>query len=179
MMKLSKALVPDQLMTYHQEQLASANESYYARGGEHGQWRGLGAGMLGLSGAVAEEQLRRVANGQHPLSGEQLIRRIVTGNRAAWDATFSAPKSVSATALVGGDTRIIRAHEECVDIGARAFERFVQAHLGGSKGTEVTGKMVAALFRHDIARPVDGYSAPQLHSHLVVLNLTQTAAGKW
>ena len=178
MMRLSKALAPEQLMTYHQEQFASGDESYYARRGEQGQWRGAVAAKLGFSGAVTADQLRHLANGQLP-SGEQLIRRVAEGNRAGWDATFSAPKSVSATALVGGDKRIIRAHEESVDIAAGVFEGFVQARMGGKRAADVTGKMVAALFRHDIARPVDGYSAPQLHTHAVILNLTQTAGGQW
>ncbi len=33
-------------------------------------------------------------------------------HRAGWDATFSAPKSVSLTALVGGDERLRQAHLE-------------------------------------------------------------------
>lgn len=35
-------------------------------------------------------------------------------HRAGWDATFSAPKSVSLTALVGGDERVREAHRESV-----------------------------------------------------------------
>jgi conjugative relaxase-like TrwC/TraI family protein len=178
MMRLSKALAPEQLMTYHHEQFSSGNESYYARGGEVGQWRGALAAELGLAGAVTAEQLRHLANGQSP-TGEQLIRRVAQGNRAGWDATFSAPKSVSATALIGGDKRVLRAHEESVDVALGVVERFVQARMGGKRAAEVSGKMVAGLFRHDIARPVDGYSAPQLHTHAVILNLTKTSEGKW
>src|SRR5207247_6126163 len=36
---------------------------------------------------------------------------------------------------------------------------------------------IAALFEHDSARPVNGYAAPQLHTHAVVFNLTETADG--
>ena len=32
-------------------------------------------------------------------------------------------------------------------------------------------------FEHDSARPVDGYAAPQLHTHVVVFNVTRTAYG--
>lgn len=38
--------------------------------------------------------------------------------------------------------------------------------------------MVAAKFEHDSARPVNGYAAPQLHTHAVIFNVTQTADGK-
>ena len=39
-------------------------------------------------------------------------------HRAGWDATFSAPKSVSLTALVGGDERVRQAHRESVECRA-------------------------------------------------------------
>jgi conjugative relaxase-like TrwC/TraI family protein len=39
---------------------------------------------------------------------------------------------------------------------------------------ETTGKWIAAKFEHDSARPVDGYAAPQLNTHVVFFNLTET-----
>jgi conjugative relaxase-like TrwC/TraI family protein len=41
-------------------------------------------------------------------------------HRAAWDATISAPKSVSLAALVGGDGRIRDAHRESIKAKFRA-----------------------------------------------------------
>ena len=35
-----------------------------------------------------------------------------------------------------------------------------------------------AKFEHDTARPVDGYAAPQLHTHAVVFNMTERENGK-
>jgi len=35
-----------------------------------------------------------------------------------------------------------------------------------------------ARFEHDSSRPVDGYAAPQLHTHAVIFNVTETAEGK-
>ena len=98
-------------------------------------------------------------------------------HRAGWDATFSAPKSVSLTALVGHDERVRQARES-VRIALDELERFVQARLGGNHPAETTGKWVAALFEHDSARPVEGYAAPQLHTHVVFFNLTETKDGK-
>ncbi len=178
MVSISKKLTADQVGRYHREQFASPTESYYSRGGNVGRWVGQGAEAMGVSGEVTAEQLEHLAHGRS-LTGEQLIRRKATGNRAAWDANFAPAKSVSITALVGGDLRIRRAHEDAVAIAARELERFVQARLGGNHPAEATGKMVAAKFEHDIARPVEGYSAPQLHTHLVILNLTPTAGGRW
>jgi len=53
----------------------------------------------------------------------------------------------------------------------------VQARLGGNRRPETTGNAIAALFEHDSARPVNGYAAPQLHTHAVIFNLTETAYG--
>src|SRR6185503_6439782 len=95
-------------------------------------------------------------------------------HRAAWDLTISAPKSVSLTALVGGDVRVRDAHRQAVDAALRATEPYVQARIGGSRPAETTGQWVAATFEHDSARPAAGYSAPQLHTHTVVFNVTTT-----
>lgn len=57
------------------------------------------------------------------------------------------------------------------------LERSVQARMGGNRPAETTGKWIAATFEHDSARPVDGYAAPQLHTHAVIFNLTETDQG--
>jgi conjugative relaxase-like TrwC/TraI family protein len=48
-------------------------------------------------------------------------------HRAAWDATISAPKSVSLAALVGGDGRIRDAHRESINETVKELEKYVQA----------------------------------------------------
>jgi conjugative relaxase-like TrwC/TraI family protein len=98
-------------------------------------------------------------------------------HRAGWDATVSAPKSVSLTALVGGDERVREAHRESVRTALRELERYTQARIGNVHAPETTGKFVAATFEHGTARPVDGYAAPQLHTHAVIFNLTEQANG--
>src|SRR5208283_4367068 len=99
-------------------------------------------------------------------------------HRAGWDATFSTPKSVSLTALVGGDVRVQEAHRASVGVALDEMERYVQARLGGNLPPETTGNWVAAKFEHDSARPVNGYAAPQLHTHVVFFNLTETSDGE-
>src|SRR5207244_12473971 len=89
----------------------------------------------------------------------------------------SAPKSVSLTALVGGDDRVREAHRESVRVALRELEPYTQARLGGNRRPETTGNAVAALFEHDSARPVIGYAAPQLHTHAVIFNLPETSDG--
>ena len=99
-------------------------------------------------------------------------------HRAGWDATFSAPKSVSLTALVGGDNRVRDAHREAVATALKELESYTQARIGGNHLPETTGRFVAAKFEHDTARPVDGYVAPQLHTHAVIFNTTERDNGE-
>jgi integrase len=39
-------------------------------------------------------------------------------------------------------------------------------------------KFAAATFEHDTARPVEGYAAPQLHTHAVIFNVTERENGQ-
>ncbi len=193
MLTISKPLSAGQARTYHHEEFSNAQENYYSKGDRiRGEWHGKLAEKWGLRGAVQEEQFRRLSDGQHLITGEQLVRYQTAreyvneqGNtvkamehRAGWDATFSAPKSVSLTALVGGDERVRKAHRASVGVALDELERYVQARLGGNLPPETTGKWVAAKFEHDSARPVNGYAAPQLHTHVVFFNLTETESGE-
>jgi len=58
------------------------------------------------------------------------------------------------------------------------LERYTQARIGGNHPAETTGQFVAAKFEHDTARPVDGYAAPQLHTHAVIFNVTERGDGQ-
>src|SRR6478609_109870 len=173
MLTISKPLSAGQAQTYHKEEFANAKENYYSEGERiSGEWQGRLAQEWGLRGEVQEEHFQRLANGQHPVTGEQLVRHQTAReyvdargetvstmeHRAAWDATFSAPKSVSLTALVGGDERVREAHRESVRTALRELERYTQARLGGNRRPETTGNVVAALFEHDSSRPVNGYA---------------------
>ncbi|MGH9410054.1 MAG: MobF family relaxase [Vicinamibacterales bacterium] len=192
MLTISKPLSAGQARRYHAEEFQNSRENYYTEGERIvGQWHGQLAAEWGLTGEVRDADFRRLTEGQHPITGEQLVRhqtpRQTTNahgetvttmeHRAGWDATFSAPKTVSLTALVGGDARVREAHEASVDAALGELERFVQARLGGNRTPETTSNFIAAKFQHDSARPVDGYAAPQVHTHVVVFNLTETEDG--
>src|SRR6202158_4722121 len=192
MLTISKPLSAGQARRYHAEEFQNARDNYYTDGNVlRAVCHALLAERWGLAGNVREDQFERLAEGQHPITGEQLVRHqtaretknargdtvTTMEHRAGWDATFSAPKSVSITALVGGDTRVRVAHRESVRVALTGREPYVQARLGGNRRPETTGNAVAALFEHDSARPVNGYAAPQLHTHTVIFNLTETADG--
>jgi conjugative relaxase-like TrwC/TraI family protein len=193
MLTLSKPLSASQVRTYHEREFASERQNYWSRDQQgHSEWQGKLAAQWGLEGAVGNEHFARLTEGQHPETEAQLVRhqasktyegkfgKEVTSveHRAGWDATFSAPKSVSLTALVGGDERVREAHRESVRVALAELEKYTQARIGNVHAPETTGKFVAATFEHDTARPVDGYAAPQLHTHAVIFNVTERDNGQ-
>jgi len=188
MLTISKPLSASQARTYHAREFAAHEQNYWSRDQQgHSEWQGRLTEQWRLHGAVGSEHFARLSEGQHPHTEEQLVRhqvsrtyegkfgREVTSaeHRAGWDATFSAPKSVSLTALVGGDERVREAHRESVRAALLELEQFTQARIGNVHAPETTGKFIAATFEHDTARPVDGYAAPQLHTHAVIFNVTE------
>jgi conjugative relaxase-like TrwC/TraI family protein len=194
MLTISKPLSAGQAQSYHQKEFISKEQNYWSQRGEiAGEWQGRLAARFGVAGAVAAEDFARLSQGQHPQSGEQLVRQRASyeyqdadgksvktmEHRAGWDATFSAPKSVSLTALVGGDDRVREAHREAVRTALEHLEHYTMARIGGNHPAEPTAQFVAAKFEHDTARPVDGYAAPQLHTHAVIFNITERENGQY
>ena len=189
---ISKPLSASQARTYHEREFASEKQNYWSRDQQgHSEWQGRLAQQWKLSGTVEAEHFARLSEGQHPHTQEQLVRHQVSRtyegkfgkevtsaeHRAGWDATFSAPKSASLTALVGDDERVREAHRQSVRVALRELERYTQARIGNVHAPETTSKFVAATFEHDTARPVNGYAAPQLHTHAVIFNVTEQANG--
>ena len=144
MVTISKPISAGQAQLYHREEFANACENYYTEGERVlGEWQGQLAERWGFSGDVQEQQFIRLSEGQHPETGEQLVRHQIAReytdsrggkvhsmeHRAGWDATFSAPKSVSLTALVGGDDRVREAHRQSVRTALDEMERHVQARI--------------------------------------------------
>src|SRR5690349_16502485 len=130
MLSISKPLSSGQAHTYHQQEFSNSKDNYYTEENKiRGEWHGRLAQQWNLEGEVQEEHFARLADGQHPITGAQLVqhrasyeytdrdgRQIKTvEHRAGWDATFSAPKSVSITALVGGDEGVRVAHRQSVN----------------------------------------------------------------
>jgi conjugative relaxase-like TrwC/TraI family protein len=193
MLTISKPLSAGQAQSYHAKEFTAKEQNYWSqRGVIAGEWQGRLAAQFGLAGAVSTEDFARLSQGQHPATGEQLVRQRASyeyqdadgrtvktmEHRAGWDATFSAPKSISLTALVGGDENVRVAHRESVRIALEQLEMYTQARIGGNHPAETSAKFIAAKFEHDTARPVDGYVAPQLHTHAVVFNITERENGQ-
>jgi conjugative relaxase-like TrwC/TraI family protein len=117
------------------------------------------------TGTEAEIETQRLKMGQLP-------------NRVAfYDFQCSAQKSVSIMGILAGDDRLRDAHERASRAGLKELEKFAsrQNNTATTRGSELTGNICGAAFTHDASRALD----PQLHTHFVLANATQTASGKW
>lgn len=145
---------------------ANASENYYTRdAGVQDRWQGSLCETAGL--AIGEE-----------IQAEQFQLMLANSGStkcAAYDCTFSAPKSVSILAELGTPEQhaeLLVAHQAAVEatlheiedkeIGARITKDGITRHIH-------TGRMIAAKFEHDISRELD----PQMHTHCVIMNRTE------
>lgn len=146
--------------------------------GHKGVWMGKGAEALGLHGKASSADFLKLLNGQLP-DGTQVRKGKTHGSkdRPGIDFTLSAPKSISIQALVTGDKRLIAAHDTAVRAAMAEMERHAVARKkeNGKSTREFTGKLVMTSFRHELSRAQD----PQIHTHNVVMNMTQRADGEW
>jgi conjugative relaxase-like TrwC/TraI family protein len=166
------------------------HSDYYAEGERVlGQWRGQGAELLGLSGEVKTKEFEFLRQSCHPETGEFLRQRQSSDRTSAdgttqskgrnlYDFTISAPKSVSIMATLGGDRRLLQAHEEAVNEALHDLETNAAARIrrGGIQDDRITGNLVIAVYPHDSSRELD----PQIHTHAVAANLTYDGTeGRW
>ncbi|MCJ2188597.1 MobF family relaxase [Novosphingobium beihaiensis] len=155
----------------------AADNYYTAREGtEQSAWLGKAAEDLGLAGIVDPDVFERILAGKLP-DGTQLDARRGE-HRPGLDLTFSASKSVSLLALVGGDKRIVAELRGAVASTLGWIETNLaetRVWNGSNQVTERTGNLLAATFLHDVNRNQE----PQLHIHAVIANVTKGSDGKW
>ena len=153
-------------------------------------WYGRGARALGMEPGkhVSAGKFEKLLEG-HVIGTDVRLGRLRDGqheHRPGFDITFSAPKSVSLSALLPtekhprGERGVMRAHDEAV----RTTLDWIEDTMLETRGWDpATGRrprikspsMVAATFRHIASRNLD----PQLHTHAVIANMTRDAQGRW
>jgi conjugative relaxase-like TrwC/TraI family protein len=167
---------------YYEQSVAQGQDDYYSgRGEAPGEWTGPGADELGLSGRVSGAQFNALLEGQDPRhAGIRLRASNSEPSIAAFDLTFSAPKSVSvlfAVAPAEVSAALVECHEEAVR-GALGYLEdealFVRRGKGGVR-FEHAGGLIAAAYRHRMSRALD----PQLHTHVVAANLARGEDGRY
>ena len=172
---------------------AATTARYYTRyltdapGELPGQWSGRQADLLGLSGTVSTEALERLLSGCDPVSGVQLglplkDRTLANGKTiravAGFDATVSAPKSLSVLWALTGDVGFAECHDVAVRVVLNHLERFGSTTRIRSNGGRLhpdSNGLIVAGFRQTTSRADD----PQLHTHLVISSKVQTVDGRW
>ena len=157
-----------------------SKDNYYFTGELSASWRGQSAERLALGERVSVEQLEMILSGVLP-NGEIIGLKSLSGevkHRGGYDLTFSAPKSVSYLALVTGDKDFIDIHQRAVQKVLQIIEKeAAQARKMGLSGVEYekTGNLAFATILHDTSREQD----PLLHTHALMMNLTERLDGKW
>jgi conjugative relaxase-like TrwC/TraI family protein len=152
-----------------------------------GRWAGQRAATLGLAGRVAAEDLEAVLSGRDPASGAVLgypLRdrydrhgRVVSAV-AGFDATFSAPKSVSVWWALTDDVRVLEAHDLAVEAVLEHLERYgatTRVRVDGGRQHLDVGGLVMATFPQFTSRDDD----PQVHTHVVVSGKVLAPDGRW
>jgi conjugative relaxase-like TrwC/TraI family protein len=166
---------------YYERQVAQGRDDYYAgRGESPGRWTGRGSQVLNVAGDVDKAGFAALMEGRHPGTGERLKRVGGRSKVAAFDLTFSAPKSVSVLFAVGDpglSSALVDAHEEAADAALDYLEREACRVRRGRRGVrrEAGEGFVSAGYRHRMSRAED----PQLHTHVVTANMARGADGRW
>src|SRR5829696_4567531 len=172
---------------------AAATAKYYAEyltaapGEVPGVWAGRQGAGIGLSGDVTVEQLEALLSGRGPqtgtLLGRELVDRPAKGGGvvravSGFDATFSAPKSLSVWWALTGDGRLLEGHDAAVAAALAHLERFGSTTRIRSNGARLhpdTNGLTMATFRQTTSRADD----PQIHTHAVISAKVQTPDGRW
>jgi len=172
----------------------SSGDYYESSGKTPGVWCGKAAKALGLSGQVKREDFLALIDGKHPETGDFITQRENTtrkggkeaNRRCASDWCIAPPKSVSIAAEVHGDKRLIEAHNRAVMEAAKVLEGAAAVRVRSSKDPlngkdRTTSNIAAAIFQHDTSRASKegGIPDPQLHSHIVVMNLSEDVDGEF
>lgn len=164
---------------YYQH-LAQRDDYYLGSGEPPGRWVGAAAETLGLDGAITGEQFHAVLAGRDPDTGAPRVHGAGVSHRPGWDATFSAPKSVSAlwaSANAAERESIAAAHDAAVDSALGLLEaEAATARRGRAGGShERAAGLIAAVYKHSTSRAQE----PQLHSHAVIANMAPRTDGSW
>jgi len=159
---------------------------YYSRGDYYtkdadapSSWTGKGAEALGLDGKVYESHLKHVLGGRLPPGHEAGWDKAGDKHHPGWDLTFNAPKGVSLLILLGGDKRLLEAHERAVDKALSFMEEYAHVRVRNEDNSisyRHTGNLVQAKFTEFFSRALEAH----VHTHVPTANMTyDEERGKW
>ena len=166
-----------------------AQVDYYAGHESPSRWMGSGLGRLGLeAGESVEAELFAGLMDHKTPQGHAMTVTRTHGKIAAFDHTFSAPKSVSLLYAFGDDhvrSEVTTAHQRAVGEALNYMEERSSQSRQGVRSRDAEGNRrfttrtlesegyVAAGFDHFTSRAND----PQVHTHVVVINRVWAGEG--
>jgi conjugative relaxase-like TrwC/TraI family protein len=172
---------------------AAASARYYTRyltgdgPDAEGHWLGRQASAMGLAGSVETDDFEALLSGHDPTTGRQLgyalVDRVDSKGRliravAGFDATFSAPKSLSVWWGLTGDPGLLDAHNIAVQAVLDHIERYgatTRIRVGNARQHPDAAGLVMAAFPQATSREDD----PQLHTHVVISAKVVAPDGRW
>ncbi len=168
------------ISSYYEQQ----KENYYSADKTVGTWHGAGLTGLGLKDGeqVNGKELDNLSKGFSKDGVNAITYNAGRENRRdAYDITFSPDKSISVAAAFSDketETAIKDAHNEAVKAAMDYIEKNLSQYRE-TKGQDTqkvnSGNLVYAIYGHWLSREND----PQIHTHAVLLNLTQTKDGSY
>lgn len=168
------------LVRYYADTAPGVSDYYVDPAEPEGQWWGAGVAAVGLDGPVEAEQLANMFNARLPVSGARAGRGFGVKSVRGFDATFSAPKSVSLLWALGDESTrasVLAAHDAAVEATLSWFQGHGCLTRRGANGIHQVDAegLVVGLFRQHTSRMLD----PQLHTHAVIWSKVQDATGAW
>ena len=162
---------------YYERQVARGEDDYYSgRGEAPGEWTGAGARALGLAGRVSAEQFNALVAGLDPGDPGSRLRSTPGDPKvAAFDLTFSAPKSMSvlfAVAPASTSRALAACHEEAVRAALAAGAPDLAAELAGALQPRYPLEQHAMVTARALLAEHHG-------QHAEAAALFATAAGRW
>ena len=177
-MALVQALKTGPEGTKKLEEYYNEEDYYLGKGDERFQlhFDGKIADQLGIKGVADKKTWEAVTRGDFSAFGEKKLWNGKGQHRIGADIGFSAPKSFSIAALVNGDERLIEVHKKAIEACKKVYEEeCVVARYG--HGSNIWKNPKQALFAH-VTHISNRDQEPQLHEHLLILNVTRGEDGQ-
>ncbi|PTT92333.1 conjugal transfer protein, partial [Pelomonas sp. HMWF004] len=169
--------------SFTKDGISAGADNYYANEQSSAVWKGKGAQVLGIQGqAVTKEDFVAALDGKlkNPETGliEDLAKNSTGNRRPGFDFTVAPPKSVSIVALVGGDERVVAAHQLANERAMTWLEKHASVIRvrvdGGQPEARQAGNLLYATVQHETNRN----NEPQLHNHNVIVSAVYDSEGK-
>lgn len=159
---------------------------YFNSTNENDFFHGKGAQQLGLTKtSLSFDEFRSLAEGRNPKSGQWMYdtfdseSKIAKNRSVGQEFVFEPDKSISVAFAIGDDLQrslILDAHKQAVKKALDYIEKdVVKGRMGKDGLMQVKADCIFGVFQHIETRDSD----PQIHSHVVLLNLAKRQDGKW